>query len=305
MAKRAMGKGLSAILGDEIKKVNSASDKGADKIVGSVAMISVDDITPNPFQPRTHFNQDALVELAQSISELGIVQPITVRKKGDAFELISGERRLRASKMAGIEHIPAYVRLADDRGMLEMAIIENLQREDLDPIEIAFSYQRMMLELGLSQEEVATRLGKGRSTITNFIRLLKLPAVIQAELRDSNRNRSLSENAEDDHSFIFTVGHARALLPLEEAAQLDAFKRIIEDKMSVRQTENLVANIRDPKAKQSSSTRPPALVQLENQLGEHFNTKVSVAMNAKGKGKISIPFASEDELNHILSILNG
>ena len=158
-------------------------------------MIPLSSITTNPFQPRSNFDNDALVELAQSISEVGIIQPITVRKNGMQFELISGERRFRASQIAGLEEIPAYVRLADDRHMLELAIVENLQREDLDPIEMAYSCKSMMDELGLTQEEVANRLGKGRSTITNFLRLLKLPAIIQAELRDLNRNESHDENA--------------------------------------------------------------------------------------------------------------
>jgi ParB family chromosome partitioning protein len=208
MAKRAMGKGLSAILGEEIAKVNKVTDAGAEKLVGQVAMISLDAITTNPFQPRSNFDNDALVELAQSISELGIIQPITVRKNGMKFELISGERRFRASQIAGLEEIPAYVRLADDRNMLELAIVENLQREDLDPIEMAYSCKRMMDELGLTQEEVAKRLGKGRSTVTNFLRLLKLPAIIQAELRDINRNESLDENSDGITSVVFSMGHA-------------------------------------------------------------------------------------------------
>ena len=161
MAKRAMGKGLSAILGDEAAKVNKVTDKGAEKLVGSVASIPVDSITTNPFQPRSNFDNDALVELAQSISEVGIIQPITVRKNGMKFELISGERRFRASQMAGLQEIPAYVRLADDRQLLELAIVENLQREDLDPIEMAYSCKRMMDELGLTQEQVAQRLVRG------------------------------------------------------------------------------------------------------------------------------------------------
>ena len=248
MAKRAMGKGLSAILGDEAVKVNKASDAGAEKLVGSVAMLPISSISTNPFQPRTHFDSDALVELAQSISEVGIIQPITVRKNGMKFELISGERRFRAAQMAGLEDIPAYVRLANDRNMLELAIVENLQREDLDPIEVAYSCKRMMDELGLTQEQVAQRLGKGRSTVTNFLRLLKLPALIQAELRDINRNESLDENGDTTpSSVVFTVGHARALLNLPtEEEQLDLYKRILRDGLSVRQTEKLANELKHP-----------------------------------------------------------
>jgi ParB family chromosome partitioning protein len=251
MAKRAMGKGLSAILGDEAAKVNKVTDRGAEKLVGSVAMIPLSSITTNPFQPRSNFDNDALVELAQSISEVGIIQPITVRKNGMQFELISGERRFRASQIAGLEEIPAYVRLADDRHMLELAIVENLQREDLDPIEMAYSCKRMMDELGLTQEEVASRLGKGRSTITNFLRLLKLPAIIQAELRDLNRNESHDENADGASTVVFTMGHARALLNLPgENEQIELYKRILKNGLSVRQTEAFAKEVKQPKEKQ-------------------------------------------------------
>ena len=245
-----MGKGLSAILGDEAAKVNKVTDRGAEKLVGSIAMIPLSSITTNPFQPRSNFDNDALVELAQSISEVGIIQPITVRKNGMQFELISGERRFRASQIAGLEEIPAYVRLADDRHMLELAIVENLQREDLDPIEMAYSCKRMMDELGLTQEEVASRLGKGRSTITNFLRLLKLPAIIQAELRDLNRNESNDENAEGVSTVVCTMGHARALLNLPgENEQIELYKRILKNGLSVRQTEAFAKEVKQPKTK--------------------------------------------------------
>lgn len=306
MAKRAMGKGLSAILGDEAVKVNKATDFGAEKLLGTVALIPVDSITTNPFQPRSNFDSDALVELAQSISEIGIIQPITVRKSGMKFELISGERRFRASQMAGLEEIPAYVRLAEDRQMLEMAIVENLQREDLDPIEVAYSCKRMMDELGLKQEDVAQRLGKGRSTITNFLRLLKLPPIIQAELRDINRNESLDENAEGQSTVIFTVGHARALLNLPtEEAQIELYKKILKDGLSVRQTETLASQLKKPAPQGGTKEKSTEITNLEAQLKTYFEAPVSIQRNDKGKGKVQIGFASDAELERIIAKLNA
>ena len=306
MAKRAMGKGLSAILGDEAAKVNKVTDKGAEKLVGTVAMIPISSITTNPFQPRSNFDNDALVELAQSISEVGIIQPITVRKNGMKFELISGERRFRASQIAGLEEIPAYVRLADDRQLLELAIVENLQREDLDPIEMAYSCKRMMEELGLTQEQVAKRLGKGRSTITNFLRLLRLPALIQAELRDIHRNESMDNNAETGTSIVFTMGHARALLNLpDESTQIEVYKSILKSGLSVRQTEQVVRDIKNPKPAPSEVVKPAELERLETQLSTYFESNVAINRSSKGKGKIQISFGSDSELENIITKLNG
>ena len=306
MAKRAMGKGLSAILGEEVAKVNKVTDAGAEKLVGQVAMISLDSITTNPFQPRSNFDHDALVELAQSISELGIIQPITVRKNGMKFELISGERRFRASQIAGLEEIPAYVRLADDRNMLELAIVENLQREDLDPIEMAYSCKRMMDELGLTQEEVAKRLGKGRSTVTNFLRLLKLPAIIQAELRDINRNESLDENSEGITSVVFSMGHARALLNLpSEETQIDLYKKILKGGLSVRQTEALAAAIKKPKEKVPKAPVQLGMKELGKELSQYFQTKVNIQVKSSGKGRIQIEFDSDNDLQRIISKFNS
>ena len=305
MAKRAMGKGLSAILGEEIRKVNKVTDAGAEKLVGQVAMISLNAITTNPFQPRSNFDNDALVELAQSISELGIIQPITVRKNGMNFELISGERRFRASQIAGLEEIPAYVRLADDRNMLELAIVENLQREDLDPIEMAYSCKRMMDELGLTQEEVAKRLGKGRSTVTNFLRLLKLPAIIQAELRDINRNESLDENSDGITSVVFSMGHARALLNLpSEETQIDLYKKILKGGLSVRQTEAIASAIKRPKEKVPEASVQLGIKELGKELGQYFQTKVNIQVKHSGKGRIQIDFDSNDDLQRIISKFN-
>jgi ParB family chromosome partitioning protein len=305
MAKRAMGKGLSAILGDEAAKVNKVTDRGAEKLVGSVAMIPLSSITKNPFQPRSTFDYDALVELAKSISEVGIIQPITVRKNGMQFELISGERRFRASEMAELEEIPAYVRLADDRHMLELAIVENLQREDLDPIEMASSCKRMMDELGLTQQEVAIRLGKGRSTITNFLRLLKLPPLIQAGIRDLQKFKRIADENEDGKSVVlFTMGHARALLNIpNEEDQLSLYTRILEFGLSVRQTEAFAKEVKQPKKRQPKQ-KQAEVVDLEAQLGGYFEAPVAIQLNGKGKGKIQISFDSDEDLQRIISKLN-
>ena len=307
MAKRAMGKGLSAILGDEAAKVNKVTDRGAEKLVGTVAMIPLSRITKNPFQPRTEFDRDTLIELAQSISELGIIQPITVRKNGMQFELISGERRFRASQMAELEEIPAYVRLADDRHMLELAIVENLQREDLDPIEMAQSCKRMMDELGLTQDEVAIRLGKGRSTITNFLRLLKLPAIIQAGIQDLPKDKRRADEKVDGNSqVVFTMGHARALLNIpDENDQVSLYMRVFKFGLSVRQTEAYAKKMKQPKDT-ISKTKDSKYDELESQLGGYFAAPVAIQLNGKrkGKGKIQISFASDEDLLRIISKLN-
>ncbi len=305
MAKRAMGKGLDAILGDELEKVNNVRDKGAHKLVGTVANISLDRITTNPFQPRRNFNDDALVELIQSISEVGIIQPITVRKNGMNYEIISGERRFRASKKAGLKEIPAYIRLADDRQLLELAIVENLQREDLDPIEIAFSCKRMMDELGLTQEQVSKRLGKSRSTITNFLRLLKLPALIQAELRELHKNENLDESSQGSSSVVFTMGHARALLNLpSEEDQIKVYYKTLKYGLSVRKVEELARELKSKERKKERNQKPQELKHLEQQLKDFFHSKVSISMGESGKGKIQIDFTSESELQKIIMKLN-
>ena len=305
MAKRAMGKGLDAILGDEVAKVNNVRAKGAHKLVGAVANIPLERIITNPFQPRRNFNDDALVELIQSISEVGIIQPITVRKNGMNYELISGERRLRASKKAGLKEIPAYIRLANDRQLLELAIVENLQREDLDPIEIAFSCKRMMDELGLTQEQVSKRLGKGRSTITNFLRLLKLPALIQAELRELHKNQNLDESSQGSSSVVFSMGHARALLNLSsEEEQIKVYYKTLKYGLSVRKVEELVRELKSQKRKKERNQKPQELKNLEEQLKNFFHSKVSISMGESGKGKIQIDFTSESELEKIIMKLN-
>ena len=290
--KQRLGRGLDALLKSD--KVQSATDSGAKQIIGNIIEIPIDRIDTNPFQPRTQFDEEALRELASSIKELGIIQPITVRKEGrDKFIVISGERRLRAAKMAGLDTIPAYVRLANDREMLEMALVENLQREDLDPIEVALSFRRMIEELGLTQEEMSERVGKKRSTITNYLRLLKLDPIIQSGIRDG----------------FIGMGHGRALINIEDPdVQLDIYKIILEKKLSVRQTEELVRRYREgkilevqPKAKKPS--KPGEIKEWEKQLREKIHPKTSVRWQGDYKGKIVIPFSNREEWEKLLSLL--
>jgi ParB family chromosome partitioning protein len=238
--RRAMGKGLAALLKDNTD-LNSAGDKNADQVVGTIAELDIVDIHANPDQPRTIFDGEALQELADSIKTLGIIQPITVRKAdGAKFEIISGERRFRAAKLSGLESIPAYIRLADDQSMLEMALVENIQREELDPIEIALSYERLIDECELTQEEMSGRVGKKRSTITNYLRLLKLQPLIQAGLRDK----------------MIAVGHARALINVaSEEDQLDLYQQVIAKELSVRQVEDAARLLKEGTSKSPKSSR--------------------------------------------------
>ena len=211
--KQALGRGLSALLNDSDNAIESIHDKNADQVIGSIIDLDLEKITTNPFQPRTHFNEEALEELSHSIKELGVIQPITVRKKGKGFELIAGERRFRASQMAGLETIPAYVRLADDQESLEIALVENIQREDLDPIEIGLSYQRLIEEINLTQDQLSIRVGKKRSTITNYMRLLKLDPIIHTGIRDN----------------FISMGHGRALINIDyPKEQIKLYKIVVK-----------------------------------------------------------------------------
>ncbi len=232
--KQALGRGLSALLSDSTQDINSIKDKNAEKLIGNILEIELEAISVNPFQPRTNFNEEALRELAGSIRELGVIQPITVRKmEGNQFQLVSGERRYRASKQIGLKTIPAYVRIANDQEMLEMALVENIQRKDLDPIEVALSYRQLIEEVKLTQEQLSIRVGKNRSTVTNFLRLLKLDPIIQTGIRDG----------------FLTMGHGRALINIaDQDVQLQVYKKIIKDKLSVRQTEQLVKNVKSAAA---------------------------------------------------------
>ncbi|MFT6865849.1 MAG: ParB family chromosome partitioning protein [Cyclobacteriaceae bacterium] len=284
-----LGRGLGALLEDNDEK-ELLSGSGA-TIRGAIGEISLDQIEVNPFQPRTDFNKEALEELADSIRVQGIIQPITVRALSDhEFQLISGERRYQASKLAGLISIPAYIRIADDQQMLEMALIENIQREDLNAIEIALSYQRLLAECDLKQEELGDRVGKNRSTVNNYLRLLKLPPSIQIALRDGK----------------ISMGHARAIINIENIdLQLDIFKKIISQELSVRKVEELVRGIGSKKEveKKESGTINPEIAKIQTKLTSHFGTKISIKADAQNKGEIKIPFVSSDELTRILEIL--
>jgi ParB family chromosome partitioning protein len=287
-----LGRGLGALLqdSDQINRPTHSSLTALDA-VSSMNEISVNDIEVNPFQPRTHFDEDALNELAESIRIQGIIQPITVRQLGrDHYQLISGERRLQASKRAGLTHIPAYVRTADDQQMLEMALIENIQRENLNALEIAQSYQRLIHECNLKQEELGERVGKNRTTVNNYIRLLKLPPVIQASLRDNK----------------ISMGHARALINIDNVdAQLSIFKRIIEQDWSVRKVEEEVRALQNGDDLTQGRRHPlrQEMRSLQFRLSSHFGTKVAIKADERDKGEIRIPFTSQDELDRILEVL--
>lgn len=299
--KKALGRGLNALLSDndttdrleaEIAVANAASSTPSPK--SGINEILVSEIETNPFQPRTHFDEDALLELAESIRVHGIIQPITVRRLAhNQYQLISGERRFQASKLAGLEMIPAYIRSADDQQMLEMALIENIQRENLNAIEIALSYQRLLTECNLKQEQLGERVGKNRATVTNYLRLLKLPPDIQIAVRDNR----------------LTMGHARAIINVDSAdQQLYIFKKTLAEELSVRKVEELVREMGSPKSGTTSSSpaAPTAAAkemgQLQSRLSSHFSTRVMVKSDGK-KGEIKIPFVSVEDLNRILDIL--
>lgn len=291
--KRAMGRGLSSLLKDPENDIKTVEDANADKVVGNIIELDVDAIEINPFQPRTHFNEDALQELSSSIKQLGVIQPITVRKTGfNKYQLISGERRLRASKLAGLATIPAYIRLANDNDSLMMALVENIQRHDLDPIEIALSYQRLIDEIELTQEQMSERVGKKRSTITNYLRLLKLDPIIQTGIRDN----------------FISMGHGRALLGVEnQDIQVDLYHKIVSDNLSVRETENLVKQLQNPK-KQTAAAKKVTYTISDRQkkvISQFFGSKVDVKVTANGKGKINIPFHSSEDLERIIKLLEN
>lgn len=282
MTKKRLGRGLGTLLAD------------ADK-VGSVAMNTIQEIpiiqiVPNPNQPRTTFDDEALSELAQSIKEVGIVQPLTVRKIGGQYQIIAGERRYRAAKIAGLTQVPAYIRNVDDEQVLELALVENIQREDLDPIEIAISYQRLMEECNLTQELLSDRVGKKRATVANYLRLLKLPAEIQLGLREH----------------LLQMGHARALLSIADYdRQVAIYDKILREGLSVRKVEELVKETQKTVNKTGSKTsKTSEYKSLENHLESHFNTKVQLQRSKNGKGKITISFASDMDLERIIALLD-
>ncbi len=281
--KPALGRGLSAILQNSDTDVTSVNTAPA----GSVSEITIGAIETNPFNPRTNFEKEALFDLRDSILAHGIIQPLTVRKMGhDKYQLISGERRYRASQLAGLKTVPAYIRIANDQNMLEYALVENIQREDLNAIEIALSYERLLSECELTQEELSEKISKSRSNIANYIRLLKLPSEIQAGLRDR----------------LITMGHARALLALSsEEEQLLQYKDILEHKLSVRAIEEKVKE-RKP-ATRSSTKQVPISAETKAALTSYYSTPIKIYQNKNGAGKIHLNFESEDELQRLVKLL--
>jgi ParB family transcriptional regulator, chromosome partitioning protein len=292
--KSALGRGLSALLEHTETDITAAAIQGEREsaVLGSIANIGVEFIEANPFQPRTRFENAALDELAESIRQHGIIQPVTVRKMGNGtYQLISGERRFRASQLAELTEIPAYVRVANDQTMLEMALVENIQREDLNPIEVAISYKRLIDECDLTHEGLSEKLSKSRSNITNFLRLLKLPAEIQMALQKGN----------------ISMGHARALIGVDDhQKQLEIFERIINEVLSVRDVENLAR-----KAKKVNLD--PSVVESQKQfyntarqnMAHNLNAKVDLKFLPKGNGKISIEFTNEHDLNRLIALLQN
>jgi ParB family chromosome partitioning protein len=289
--KKALGRGLSAILESPETDITSRDISG-EYVVGAIAHLAVEKIEPNPFQPRMQFSEEELAELTLSIQAQGIIQPITVRKLGyDKYQLISGERRLKASVLAGLTEIPAFIRIANDEQMLELALVENIQREELNPLEIAISFQRLLEECKLKQEELSQKVGKDRSTVANYIRLLKLPTEIQIAIRDKK----------------ITMGHARALISIEDVkTQLILLHRIFEKKLSVRQVEDIVRNL-GPGAhiatRQEPAVLPLKFEMIRESLTKKLNTKVDVKVHAKGNGTIVIPFRSDEEFDRIITKL--
>ena len=289
--KKVLGRGLSALLNDTDNDIESVVVKNTENIIGNIIDLPLENITNNPFQPRTHFNEETLKELSVSIKELGVIQPITVRKiKGNQYELVSGERRLRASKLAGLDRIPSYVRLANDQESLEMALVENIQRQDLDPIEIGLSYQRLIDEIKLTQDQLSERVGKKRSTIANYMRLLKLDPIIQTGIRDQ----------------FITMGHGRALVNIDDSKlQLDLYKQIVKKGLSVRAIETLVKSFRNTKTNYTNSYSSPFIKQAAEELEIIFDTSVSVTSNNQGKGVLKITFESQEKLQHIINKIKG
>jgi len=289
--KQALGRGLSALLNDPSNDIKSVQDKNADKVIGNIVELDINAIEVNPFQPRTTFNEEALRELASSIKELGVIQPITVRKLDfNKYQLVSGERRYRASKLIGLSTIPSYIRIANDQESLEMALVENIQRQDLDPIEIALSYQRLIDEINLTQEQMSERVGKKRSTIANYLRLLKLDPIIQTGIRDG----------------FISMGHGRAMINIEDQSeQLDIYEKILTNKLSVRETENLVRNFKGTteNVKPVKEELPKFVKKGVKEFSEYFGHKIDVKVSKNGSGKITIPFHSEEDFNRIKKLV--
>ena len=289
--KHVLGRGLKVIL-KKTKKENKVFDKLKDLKIGSVIKIPIELIEVNPFQPRSKFNSEKLNELAASIKEFGIIQPVTLRRKDEnLFQLLSGERRLRASSMVGLKKIPAYIREANDQEALEIALVENIQRKDLDSIEIAMSYKRLMDDINLTQTQISDRVGKKRSTVTNYLRLLKLDPIIQTGIRDG----------------FITMGHGRTLVNIKDSKdQLKAYEKIITKQLSVRETENLTRNLNFKGQNNSNnhSVIPTYANDLKENITNFFNRPISIKMNKKNGGKIIIPFKSKNDCEFLIKLLN-
>jgi len=291
--KQALGRGLSALLKDPSNDIKSVGDKNADKVVGNIVELELGTIEMNPFQPRSSFNEETLRELASSIRELGVIQPITVRKLAfDKYQLVTGERRFRASKMIGLKTIPSYIRIANDQELLEMALVENIQRQDLDPIEIALSYHRLIEEIQVTQEELSDRVGKNRSTIANYLRLLKLDPIVQTGMRDG----------------FISMGHGKALINIENTGdQLDIYEKILSKSLSVRETEALVRKLKSPQKKLTplKKTLPRFANEGSRELSTLLNTTVTIKANRMGKGKMVVPFKNEKDFQRILNLIKS
>lgn len=292
--KKELSRGIRALLSNiEDKSPLAETNQIVKELSSNIAEIGLEDIEINPFQPRTEFDPEELMNLAKSIKTYGLIQPITVRSLGgNKFQLISGERRLRASKMAGLQAVPAYIRIADDQGMLEMALVENIQRAELNSVEVAISYQRLIDECNLTHEELSNRVGKNRSTITNYIRLLKLPPVIQNAIKKDQ----------------ISMGHARALAGVDNVSkQLTYFHRAVEDKLSVRALEQLIKGTVvkgvSPSKPSTAQSLPTEVVEIRDELSDQFGTKVDIKRDKKGKGQFIIKFNNDRDFNRIIEIL--
>ena len=290
--KRGLGRGLDAILQSPDTDITSADISG-NYVAGAIAELDIDKIETNPFQPRTDFDETALKELSESIKTQGVIQPVTVRKMGyDKYQLISGERRLRASKLAGMKKIPVFIRVANDEQMLEMALIENIHRESLNAIEVAISYQRLVDECNLTQDQLSEKVGKDRSTVANFLRLLKLPAEIQIAIRDG----------------FISMGHARAIISVEDKTQqLLILKRIIDENLNVRQVESIVRGVNSKDAKKIVKNKdvvPESFKKHAGNLSKALNMNVKVNRNSRGKGSLTISFKNDQEFDRLMEYIN-
>lgn len=294
--KRALGKGLSALLENASTDITTRNIGVEGKTVGSISSLLISQIEANPFNPRTHFEEEQLGELKESIAEHGIIQPLTVRKLGrDRYQLISGERRFRASQLVGLKEVPCYIRIANDQTMLEMALVENIQRVDLNAIEVGLSYQRLIDECNFTQEQLSKKVGKSRSNIANFLRLLKLPAPIQIGIREG----------------LLSMGHARAIVSAgEEDVQIELFRKVVEEDLSVREIEALIKDKKVPKASSPKTTKEETFelsrfaASFKERLASQLKTKVQISADNKGKGKIVINFDSEEELDKIIDFID-